>query len=166
MSPAPRSPGLANPSDEEVVDAVLRASRALVAVAARSLVEIDHEVTVPQFRALVILASRGPLNPGTFAEALGVHSSTATRMGDRLEAKRLITRQVPANNRREVVIALTPRARDLVDSVTRKRRREIARVVESVPDDLRQSMVHALRAFGDAAGELPDDSWSVGWVDE
>ena len=45
----------------EIVDAVLRASRVLVAVAARSLVGVDREVTVPQFRALVVLASRGAL---------------------------------------------------------------------------------------------------------
>ena len=61
----------------DVVDGVLRASRVLVGVAARSLVAVDRDVTLPQFRALVVLASRGQLNPGAFAEGLEVHLSTA-----------------------------------------------------------------------------------------
>jgi DNA-binding MarR family transcriptional regulator len=150
----------------EVVDGVLRASRVLVGVAARSLVDVDRDVTLPQFRALVVLASRGQLQPGAFAETLGVHVSTATRMCDRLVAKGLISREVSPANRREITLALTPRGRRIVDSVTRRRRKEIARIVESVPKSQRASMVRALRAFGDAAGELPVEGWSLGWVEE
>ena len=43
-----------------VVEAVLGASRVLVAVAARSLADVAEEVTVQQYRALVVLASQGP----------------------------------------------------------------------------------------------------------
>ncbi|MEX1009430.1 MAG: MarR family transcriptional regulator [Acidimicrobiia bacterium] len=138
----------------------------MVAVAARSLVDVDRDVTLPQFRALIVLASRGGLNPGAFADALGVHVSTATRMCDRLVAKGLISREVPRTNRREIVLALTPRGRRIVDSVTRRRRTEIARIVKSVPKSQRASMVRALRAFGDAAGEPPVEGWSLGWVEE
>jgi DNA-binding MarR family transcriptional regulator len=150
----------------EVVDAVLSASRVLVAVAARSLVGVDRDVTLPQYRVLVVLAAHGPQNPGALAEALGIHSSTGTRMCDRLVAKGLITREVAPTNRRQVVIGLTSRGRRIVDAVTRRRRREITAIVESVPPAQRASMVRALRAFGDAAGELPDDGWSLGWVEE
>ena len=45
---------------DELVDTVLAASRALVAVAARSLAAAGDEVTLPQYRALVVLAARGP----------------------------------------------------------------------------------------------------------
>ena len=47
-----------DPEREEVVDAVLTASRVLVAVAARSLAEAAEEVTLTQYRSLVVLASR------------------------------------------------------------------------------------------------------------
>ena len=43
-----------------MVDAVLTASRVLVAIAARSLADAGEEVTLTQYRSLVILASRGP----------------------------------------------------------------------------------------------------------
>jgi len=49
-------------SPDSVVDAVLSASRVLVAVAARSLADIAEEVTLTQYRTLVVLASRGPQN--------------------------------------------------------------------------------------------------------
>ena len=56
----------------EVVDAVLLASRVLVSVSARSLAGVDHDVTLPQYRALVVLASRGVQRPGDLADALGL----------------------------------------------------------------------------------------------
>ena len=112
-------------SDAEVVDAVLRASRVLVSVAVRSLAAVDQDVTLPQYRALVVLASRGPQRPSELAEALAVHPSTITRLCDRLAAKRLVHRAESAASRREVVIELAPRGRRLVDTVTERRRVEI-----------------------------------------
>ena len=41
-----------------------------------------------------------------------------------------------------------------------------ARIVESVPKSQRASMVRALRTFGEAAGEPPVESWSLGWAEE
>jgi len=88
-------------TDAEVVDAVLRASRVLVSVAARSLAAVDQDVTLPQYRALVVLASRGPQRPSELAEALAVHPSTITRLCDRLTAKRLVHRAESAVSRRD-----------------------------------------------------------------
>jgi DNA-binding MarR family transcriptional regulator len=149
----------------DVVESLLRASRVLVAVAARSLAGVTRDVTVPQFRMLVVLAGRGPTNPGTLAADLGVHSSTVTRMCDRLAGKDLITRTVPAASRREVEVALTRAGRRVVDEVTGRRRAELGRIVERVPEAQRVSMVRALQAFGDATGEPSDDGWTLGWVD-
>jgi len=142
-----------------VVDAVLHASRALVAVAARSLSDVEHDVTLPQYRALVVLASRGPQAPGGLAVALGVHASTVTRLCDRLVAKRLVHRGPSTIDRRTVELRLTARGRRLVDSVTDRRRDEIARIVARVPASQRRAMVRALHAFGDAAGEPQDAGW-------
>jgi hypothetical protein len=44
-------------SRQELIDALLSASRAMVAIAARSLAGLDADVTLPQYRALVVLAS-------------------------------------------------------------------------------------------------------------
>lgn len=151
-------------SDDEVVDAVLRASRVLVAVAAQSLSAVDHEVTLAQYRALVVLASRGPQRPTELAEALAVHPSTVTRLCDRLAGKRLVHRGESPANRREVSIRLTPKGRRLVDQVTDRRREEIAAIVSNIPASERRATVHALHALGEAAGEPADAAWFSGGV--
>src|SRR5579875_2119893 len=83
-------------------DELLTASRALVAVAARSLALVEDQVTLPQYRALVILASREELRPVDLAGVLGVSPSTATRMCDRLVRKGLVDRLHRDTDRREV----------------------------------------------------------------
>jgi DNA-binding MarR family transcriptional regulator len=150
-------------SNEETIDAVLTASRVLVAVAARSLSEHEAEVSLQQYRALVILASRGAQRTVDLAEALGVDPSTATRLCDRLAAKRLISRRRQADDRREVRLDLNDRGRSLVDSVTEQRRAEIRRILAAVPREERGELVRAFRAFARAAGERPADQWPRSW---
>src|SRR3954471_11676361 len=96
------------------VDATLVASRALVAVLARSLAEALEQITLPQFRVLVVLCAEGPLRSGVLAERLGMPQSTLTRTADRLVAQGLIRREVSAESRREVMVDLTDGGRDLV----------------------------------------------------
>lgn len=147
-----------------VTEAVLTASRALVAVAARSLAIVDADVTLAQFRALVVLSGRGNQHVGELAEALGIHPSTATRLCDRLVSKKLVRRAPDRENRRETSISLSPTGRALVDAVTAIRRAEIAAIVDRVPVASRQPLVDALSAFADAAGEPAPDTWSLGWA--
>ena len=66
--------------DDAMVDAVLTASRVLVAVAARSLADAGEEVTLTQYRSLVVLASRGPQSVAALAEAVAVTPPTASRL--------------------------------------------------------------------------------------
>jgi DNA-binding MarR family transcriptional regulator len=147
----------------EAAAAVLFASRALVGVAARSLAETEAAITLPQYRALVLLASRGEQNVGTLAEALGIHPSTATRLCNRLVAKNLIERDTSPDSRREVTVSLSGEGQAVVRSVTNRRRNEIKRIVARLEPRARRSVVDALTAFADAAGEVPDDAWKLGW---
>jgi DNA-binding MarR family transcriptional regulator len=97
------------------------------------------------------------------AEALSIHPSTATRLCDRLVAKRLVRRSPARDSRREIVVSLQSRGRNLVEKVTTVRRREIAAIVARVPTELWNPAVIALTAFAEAAGEVPDQAWSLGW---
>jgi DNA-binding MarR family transcriptional regulator len=156
----PQHPG----SDrDEVVDGVLGASRALVAVAARSLATVADDVTLAQYRVLIELASHGPQRLADLASALHVDRSTATRMCDRLVRKRLVARRRTSEDRRGVRISLTRTGAELVAEVSRRRRAEIGRIVERMPSSHRPLVVEALRAFADAAGEVPEQDWSLGW---
>jgi DNA-binding MarR family transcriptional regulator len=142
---------------------VLTASRVLVAVAARSLAAHEAEISLQQYRALVVLASRGPQRPVDLAQALGVEPSTATRLCDRLVQKHLISRRRQDDDRRVVRLDLTVAGRRLVDSVTARRRAEIETILAKVPVNRRPGLVEAFAAFGAAAGEAPDAEWERSW---
>ncbi len=148
---------------DELIDAVLGASRALVAVAARSLGGLGEDVTLPQYRALVELAARGPQRPADLASAMGVDPSTATRMCDRLVRKQLVQRRRISADRRGVRVSLTLAGCALVGEVTHRRRVEIAQILGRMPHAERASALTALRVFADAAGEVPEQDWSLGW---
>lgn len=146
---------------EATTEQVLLASRVLVGIAARTIP--DHEVTLGQFRALVLLDAHGELNAGTLAELLGVEPSTTTRLCDRLVAKGLIERG-PKENRREVYIVLTEAGTALVAEATARRRAEISNILRKIPPAKRTQLTAGLEAFGRAAGDAPaDQAWALGW---
>lgn len=147
----------------DVVDAVLGASRVLVAVAARSLAGMDEDVTLPQYRALVVLASRGPQRIAALSAALDVGPSTGTRMCDRLERKELVRRTRVDSDRRAVVVELTPTGEQLVRDVTRRRRAEIGRILRRLSQQDSATVVAALKVLAAAAGEVPEQDWTLGW---
>ena len=57
---------------DELVSALLTASRALVGVSARSLAHVEDAVTITQFRTLVVLEGHGDTRLNQLAERLAV----------------------------------------------------------------------------------------------
>jgi DNA-binding MarR family transcriptional regulator len=136
---------------DAVVDALLRASRALTGITARSLSSVNEEVTLAQFRTLQALSTHGPQTVTALAEHLDVHASTMTRMCSRLVTRGLVVRLPSAVDRREVVIELSGSGTELVNEVTESRRREFALIVERLSIDEQQAVIDALDAFANAA---------------
>lgn len=128
------------------------ASRALVGVAARSVADIG-EVTLSQFRALVVLSSRPGMSVSVLAGVLAVHPTTATRLCDRLVAKRLVRRTEGVQDRRATELHLAVRGRRLVDRVTERRARDLAEIAGRMDPRVWAAATAALTAFGEAAGE-------------
>jgi DNA-binding MarR family transcriptional regulator len=143
----------AHQSLDAITDALLTASRLLVAISARSIAEVDETLTIPQFRTLIILSTRGPVNLATLAGLLDVQPSTTGRMVDRLVSAGLIDRRRNPDSRREMAVDLTARGRDVVAAVTAGRRRKLAEVVANMPHRERHGLIRALTAFTKAGGE-------------
>lgn len=163
--PRPADRPAAPPSDDDraLVDAFIAASRALVAVAARSLSDLGDDITLAQYRALVVLATRGPQRAADLAAGLQVTPSTASRMIERLVRKRLIRRTRLQDDRRAIRIQLTEAGREVVAQVTARRRAEIEGILDQIPSRGRRALTTALRAFAEAAGEAPEQDWALGW---
>jgi len=148
-----------------VVDALMSLSRVLVALTARSLGRLGADVTLSQYRMLVLLASRGPQRSVDLAGELGVQPSTVSRNADRLVKKGLVRRcQRAGGDRRVVWVLLTEDGQNLVGDVMRLRRDGIAHLVASaeIPDPA--AMAAGLINIVTAAGETPDPQWWDLWA--
>jgi DNA-binding MarR family transcriptional regulator len=124
--------------------ALMTASRAFVGITARSLAAVDEDVTLPQFRALMVLATRGPQRPADISAELNVVPSTGSRMVERLVRKGLLRRTRTPADRRVVRLRLTPAGRELVEDLVRRRRAELAEIVDRTADHWQPAVTAAL----------------------
>ena len=144
-----------NSSEDELIDAFLRASRLLVALSARSLVESTLPVTFAQFRALLVISRGSASNQTELAEELDVAPSSVTRMVDRLEGAGLVQRTRAPGSTRGLALSVTESGAAVVEQVTANRRQQIAKVVHKMPTERVETLIEALEAFADAGGEPP-----------
>ena len=142
-------------------DAVMRAARVLMGVVARSVAEVEDQVSLPQLRVLVLVADRGSMNLGQVAEALGVHPSNATRTVERLVVAGLLHRTEDPSDRRYLALELTDAGHDVVQGVMGHRREAIAAIMSSMTSAQRRALARALESFAAAAGDPPHGEEAV-----
>jgi DNA-binding MarR family transcriptional regulator len=150
------------PSADQI-DAVSRASRALVGIAAASIASVDENVTVPQWRVLVMVDTRGPLNLAAVAAGLDVNPSNASRICDRLIKAGWLDRQESPTDQRNITLSLTADGRRLVTKVVRHRRKAITKVLRGITPGDRELLATAFDRFAAAAGEPAHDAVSLIW---
>ena len=88
-------------------------------------------LTAQQHQALLAIkgfAGAVPIATGSLAERLGIRHHSAVGLIDRLAAKALVKRQSGAADRRQVLIALTPRAEALLAELSAAHRDELERL--------------------------------------
>lgn len=141
----------------EQVEAVMRASRALVGISAASIAEVDDVVTVPQLRVMMMIATRGAVNLGAVAAGLQVSASNASRICDRLLKVGMVDRRDDPADRRHITLTLTSDGQALIDRVIRHRRTAIRRILRQLSARQRDQLTSALNDFADIAGEPLDE---------
>lgn len=139
--------------DEGLVAAVLAVSRILVAVSAASIEASPVQVTLAQYRALVVLAGRTPIRMVDLARELHLSASSATRLVERLERKGLVSRTMSAESRRSIDLRLEPAGEGLVSQVMTERRRLVEALLADLPERRRASMKRAFEDLARLAGE-------------
>lgn len=144
---------------EDVAEAFLAAGRTLMGMAIASVGSASVDVTMVQFRVLVLLADEGERTVGEIGEELGVNASNATRHCDRLQKLGLLRRRRSTTDGRVVRVALTAAGHRLVDEVNAQRRAEVLRVLERMPVREQVGAVRALAAFNEAAHEDGGGEW-------
>jgi DNA-binding MarR family transcriptional regulator len=90
-------------------------------------------------------------------------TSTFSRAIDRMAAGGWVVRHPNPDSGREVLVAVTPAGRELVERVTASRRAELVRILGDLPDDRLAELASALNDFAQAAGEPSlDDLLPIG----
>lgn len=152
------------PVTPEQVHAVMVAAQAVVGVAAQGVAEVEDRVTLPQLRVLMLVATRGGLNLGALAQAMGVHPSNASRACDRLVEAGLLQRSESSLDRRNLMLELTSNGTELINELIEHRRAAIADILERMPEARRRTLASAMLSFAQAAGEAHGESaWKLGW---
>jgi DNA-binding MarR family transcriptional regulator len=152
---------MSDTTTDDVADAFITASRALVGMAIRSIDSAAETITVAQHRVLVLVAARGPQTIGDIAVELAVNPSNATRHCERLRRLGLVTKQRSPLDARIVVVSLSRQGKRLLDAVTDARRREVMAVLERMQPEDAERATRALAAFSAASRELQDDDWAT-----
>jgi DNA-binding MarR family transcriptional regulator len=88
---------------------ILRAARAIEAEV-RDRLRVNFDVTLPQFDVMAALERKPDgMTMTELSRFLMVSNGNVTGIIDRLVADKLVVRQAPANDRRAIIVKLTPR---------------------------------------------------------
>jgi DNA-binding MarR family transcriptional regulator len=142
-------------SEEAATEALVALSRTMTAVVARTLGEV-RGVSIPQLRALVLVATRGPMNLKVLAESVGVNASNASRTCEKLVSAGLLERSLPQRDRRNVALGLTDEGAALVRSLMESRRELLGAVVAQMSSEEQDLLVRALDALNAAVATVPE----------
>jgi DNA-binding MarR family transcriptional regulator len=111
-------------------------------------------LSVPQFRVLTFLSRRPGAPLSSVAEHLGVARSTASAMVDRLVRRKLVSRTTHPEERRSVVLTLTPAGTQHLQHVRAAASTRMAKVLAGLPAaDLLQA-TQGLTLLGNAFKEI------------
>ena len=107
-----------------------------------------HDLTPQQYNALRLLRGEHPEKLPTLALAARLVSRAPdiTRLLDRLEARRLVVRERPSGNRRQVLVGITAAGRKLLFRLDAEIRHCHQRQLGHLADDKLRSLIALLRS--------------------
>ena len=146
-----------------------------VAVTARALADAGSELTLVQWRALVVLAaSDAPLTIGDLAREVGASPSGMSRLVRRLVARGYVSSRYERADRRKRRLVVSDRGRDLVARIVALRDRELAGLsidpgdtpaIARLGEAFRASAAVADLVSPDCADPTPSDTRDEGSAD-
>ena len=124
----------------EVAPLIMRAIRAGMRAG-------SPDLTVPQFRALGFVGRNPGASLSDVAEHIGLTLPSMSKLMDGLVARKLVTRVTDTDDRRRLLLALTPRGRALLETSRAATRARLAGRLASLPPSERAVVVEAMRAL-------------------
>jgi DNA-binding MarR family transcriptional regulator len=115
---------------------------------------LEIDITMPQAKLLYLLGASGDLHMSAIVARLGVSLSTVSGLVDRVVDHGLATRRDDPADRRQVVVALTPRGVEFIDRFRELNARQMRELLAVLDDADLVSVRDALAALARAAVRL------------
>jgi DNA-binding MarR family transcriptional regulator len=135
-----------------ISERIERLVTASVGITAAALAESEGgaELTLPQWRALVLLEQGGTLRVTDLAGEMGTSLPSASRLIRRVERRGLVTTERDEADRRATLVRLTPRGEASISAVMDARRGRIAAALRGRRTPLPEDLLRGLDAIIDA----------------
>jgi DNA-binding MarR family transcriptional regulator len=138
--------------------ATLSATRAMVTIGARQLYDLDPTLTLPQYRAIVVLSYGGPKLMSELADNLGVSRATAGRIAARLQKAAFVELTAVEGDGRATRVILSERGREVIRRVSAYRQSMFEPFLCDLSPAELTALASALEKFVEATGE-PGYNW-------
>jgi DNA-binding MarR family transcriptional regulator len=140
-----------SPSPAVLLD-LERVAVASVAITARAIADVAPELTLVQWRVLVLVDEPAGIGIGALASALGAKIAATSRLVGRLRTHGLVETRRASDDARVVLVSLTPTGSALRARVVERRRAALRSAVEAADlpadaDDVVERLVLALEAI-------------------
>jgi DNA-binding MarR family transcriptional regulator len=144
---------MARRQDRTTVEDIVDLSRQLMRYLHTATVPdwIQLELTMAQFKALIMLAAEGPITIGTLGQRLGIHLPAASHVTDRLVQLDLVERYEDTEDRRRTFARLTERGRTMVDELQAGRYERMRSLLSVASDDDLEALERGLKGLLEAA---------------
>lgn len=133
------------PTTDAQIGELMRQWRAVTALRRPRWQAVD--LTFTQLRALSAVGRRQPLRVSGLAEELGAGLAATSALVDRMARHGLVARLADAEDRRIVLLELTPRARKMLDRIEQGSTDHFTRLIERMTPVEREALATTLRAF-------------------
>lgn len=119
-------------------------------------------VTLAQCHTLVELGDAGTINLAGLAERMDLDASTLSRTVDSMVKAGLIARDINADNRRAIIISLTEKGLQRLESINRSCNEFYGRMLDLIPKEKRPWLLEGIRIVADVfAAKVRDTECEV-----
>ncbi len=139
------------------LNAFIKLVRASESVTARLAAHIQHRIglTVTQFGVLEALLHLGPMCQKEIADRQLKTGGNITLVVDNLEKRELVRRERSIEDRRQVIVHLTPKGRKLIQDYFPEHARAILYEISALSPDEQASLETLCRKLGLQEGRTP-----------
>jgi DNA-binding MarR family transcriptional regulator len=115
------------------------------------------QLSIPQFTLLGFLAAESGVPMGVLAKRMGHATSATTGLVDRLEAVGLVKRHAQEGDRRQKLVGITAKGKELMERLQGELRHHLSEILGQLEPGDQDAWVRIYRVMENYCRELPRD---------